>query len=39
MSSSGEHSTEQTRPEVDTTLTTMVRVLALLICLKFQVIR
>ena len=39
MSSSGEHSTGQTKPELDTTLNTIVRVLALLICLKFQVTR
>ena len=39
ISSSGEHSTGQIRPELGTTLTTIVRVLALLICLKFQVIR
>ena len=38
ISSSGEHSTGQIRPELDTTLTTIVRVLALLTCLKFQVI-
>ncbi len=39
ISSSGEHSTGQTRPKLETALTTIVRVLALLICLKFQVIR
>ena len=38
MSSSGEHSTEHTRPKSDTTLTTIVRILALLICLKFHVV-
>ena len=39
ISSSGEHSTGQAKPKSDTALITIVRVLALLICLKFQVIR